>query len=907
VVGREELITRAWPNRSVEEGNLKFQIGLLRRALGDGRAGHRYIAAIPGRGDSFVAAVRLAEDAPSVVQIAATARKHNLPVLLTRLVGRDQTDGRLVGQLRRQRLLTIVGPGGIGKTSVALAVADALVEAYGDGVWLVDLAPLADPRLVLSAVASAIGMEVRSADPVRGLIALLRDERMLLVLENCEHVIDAAAAFALAILKGARGVHILATSREPLRVEGERVHRLSSLPSPATAIGLTAAEALTFPAVQLFIERAAASSGEFELSDADAPIVAAICQRLDGIPLAIEFAAARVDAFGVRGLAARLDDRLRLLTTGRRMAVPRHRTISATLDWSYSLLSEAEQTIFRRLAIFAGGFTLEAAGAVAADTDHPAAAVIELAADLVTKSLVRADVNENEPRLQLPETTRAYALQKLADSGECDAIARRHAAYYCDLFDSGAHESADADDRSTVCAIEIGNLRAALGWAFGQTGDPAVAVRLAAAAVPLWISTSMLAEGHQWMEKAMRSLDGARLRGGRWEMVLQATLGVSRQFAKAITAAVSEALSRALELAERLGDADYQLRIIHNLWIYHLRLGEVRRTLALAQRAEAVALSLADPVATTTVDRMFGSSLYCAGEPASARIRLERLLRLPPPSARCSYILRFGFDQLVVARYVLAHILWIQGLPDQAVRAGRLAVEEARELQHPLTLCGALASAAALSLRIGDLVTGRELSAEILERAERHSLANYHAYALALQDRLALQGGTSNLRVEEIRAALDRWHASHLHIYLTMSDFADVVADAGYVDEISAIVDETLERAELNQELWAFPEILRVKGRILLSRKEPDPDLAEEYFVRSLDRARAQGAPAWELRTAVSLALLKREQGQPEKGREALQAAYARFREGLDTADLKRASRLLDELGGPRVADAGSP
>jgi len=230
-------------------------------------------------------------------------RRHESTIyrgLLTRLVGRAQTVGRLEGQLRRQRLLTIVGPGGIGKTSVALAVAEALVEAYEDGVWLVDLAPLADPRLVPSAVASAIGMEVRSDDPVRGLIALLRDERMLLVLENCEHVIEAATAFALAILKGARGVHILATSREPLRVEGERVHRLSPLPSPATAIGLTAAETLTFPAVQLFVERAAASLGEFELSDADAPIVAEICQRLDGLPLAIEFAAARVDVFGVR-------------------------------------------------------------------------------------------------------------------------------------------------------------------------------------------------------------------------------------------------------------------------------------------------------------------------------------------------------------------------------------------------------------------------------------------------------------------------------------------------------------------------------------------------------------------------------------------------------------------------------
>jgi len=261
----------------------------------------------------------------------------------------------------------------------------------------------------------------------------------------------------------------------------------------------------------------------------------------------------------------------------------------------------------------------------------------------------------------------------------------------------------------------------------------------------------------------------------------------------------------------------------------------------------------------------------------------------------------------VVARYVLAQILLLQGFPDQAVQAGRAAVEEARQLQHPVTLCGALAwGGSALSLRIGDLVGAGRLAAELLDYAAAHSLADYHGFGIAMQAILSLKSGTSDIALEQVRAALDHWRASKWHIYLTMSDFAEIVANAGHVEEISAIVDETLERAERNQELWAFPEALRIKGELLLARNEPDPGLAEEYFVGSLDRARTQGTPSWELRTAMSIARLKRHQGKREEARGLLELAYGRFTEGFDTADLKRAKQLLSELGGAPERQASS-
>ncbi len=896
LVSKEELITRVWPSTHVAEGNLKFQVAALRRALGDGRDGRRYLETSPGQGYRFVAAVTVGNDVAHTAPVPSVLTyPHNLPGRLTHLIGRADLVAKLVDQLPRQRLLTVVGPGGIGKTSVAVAVAERLIGAYENGVWLVDLARLADPTLVRSTVAAAVGVEVNREEPLVSLVGALRDKRMLIVLDNCAHVVDAVATLVVAIVRSAPGVHILATSREPLRVEGEHVHRLGPLENPPASARLDAAATMRFPAIQLFVGQAAASIGEFELRDEDASIVGEICRKLDGIPLAIEFAAARVGVLGVRGLAARLDDRLRVLTSGRRTALGHHRTMRAALDWSYDLLTASEQTIFLRLAIFAGGFTLAAAAAVTNDASHSGDDVVDLVLELAAKSLVAADVDDAEPRFRLLETTRAYALEKLAESGEREAMARRHAAYYRYLFEASAH---DAADESATYALEIDNLRAALAWAFGPGGDLSVGVCLAAESVPLWVLMSLLDECHGWKERAIRSLDEAGLRGTRQEMVLQAALGISLQFAKGVTAEAHAALSRALELAEHLGDAEYHLRIIHSLWVYHTRLGEVRTTLALARQAETVAVSIADPVARATADRMLGVSLHGAGEHGSARICLERLLRIQPPASRRAYIRRFGFDQRVVARYVLAQILWVQGFPDQAVQAGRRSVEEARDLQHPLSLCGALAWAGtALSLRIGDLAAAQAFSEELVEYAERNSLADYHAYGLAVQAILWLRSGSSEAGIEQIRGALNRWRASKWHIYLTMDDFAEAVANAGHVEEISAIVDETLERAERNQELWAFPEALRLKGELLLLQNESNLGLGEKYFVRSLDLARAQGALSWELRTATSIARLKRMQGRREEARDLLGTAYARFTEGFETDDLKRAKQLLKELG----------
>jgi predicted ATPase/DNA-binding winged helix-turn-helix (wHTH) protein len=426
LVSKRNLMAWVWPDTFVDDANLKVQIAVLRRTLGEGRDGNRYISTVAGRGYCFVMPLMEAGATPAL-HAAATKRLPNLPASVTPLIGRGDTVSKLAAQLSHNRLITLAGPGGIGKTSVALAVAERLTAHYEHGVWFVDLTSIRDPLLVPHAVASAIGFPPALETGFPSLLSFLRGKRMLVLLDSCEHVIEGAAGFALGALREAPRVHVLATSREPLRVDCERVHRLFPLASPAASPVLSAADALGFPSIQLFVERAAGALGEFQLQEADVGPVVNICRKLDGLPLAIEFAAAAVDTLGIDGVASRLGNPLRLPALGRRTAASRHRTLRAALDWSYHLLTHAEQTVLRRLAVFSERFTLETAATVLADAMHPESEIVHLVAALVAKSLIAVDNIAGERRFQLLETTRAYACEKLVESGEMDAMLRRHA------------------------------------------------------------------------------------------------------------------------------------------------------------------------------------------------------------------------------------------------------------------------------------------------------------------------------------------------------------------------------------------------------------------------------------------------------------------------------------------------
>jgi predicted ATPase/DNA-binding winged helix-turn-helix (wHTH) protein len=894
-VTKEQLLARAWPSTSVDETSLRAQIKALRRALEDGRGGCRYVLNIPGRGYRFVAPVTRS-DAESGPGIAV--RINNLPRRLTQPIGRDGIIGTVATRLQQQRLITIVGPGGIGKTTVAVAVANRLLDTYKDGIAFIDLGPLAAARMVAGAIATALGLAVIAQDPSPGLIAFLRDRHMLLVLDNCEHVVETAAVLAEELLRATFGVHILATSREPLRAEGEVVHRLPPLETPPSSGTFTAADALAFSSVRLFVERAAASAEGFELSDENAAGVAYICRRLDGIALAIELAAGRLDAFGVRRIAALLDDRFRLLTHGRRTALPRHQTLRATFDWSYEILPESERAVLRRVGIFAGDFTLEAAAAVVAFGSITTSQAAEGVANLVAKSLIVRRISDGIEQYRLLDTTRAYARERLRDSGETGRFARRLAEYLRGLFERAAVEIETRPRAQWLAAYgpHLDNLRAALGWAFSRDGDAGIGVALTAAAVPLWTHLSLNEECRSRVETALTNLAADPEGGARRDMELHAALAAAAHYTT-MGPERSVALARTLHLAEELEDNDYRLRALWGLWTDHINRGQLRSALDMAQRFAAAAG--ADPGDSPIADRMIGLSLYFLGDQTNARVHIERMLARYVAPTPDTHVIRFQFDQRVAARVSLAEVLWLLGFPEKAMRMVESGLDDARASGHKLSISYALAaSACPVALHVGDLGAVERFVA-LLEQPASHALSPWLRWARCYKGVVLIRRGDIAQGLETLQAGLGGMPEGAFHMRYTafLGELADALGAAGAAAHALETIDRALGRSERHEERWCTAELLRIKGRLLLLAGEPGASTAaEDLFRRSLDLAREQRALSWELRIAIDLTRLKADQGRPADAGDLLRCVYDRFSEGFETADLQRAKRLLDQL-----------
>ena len=493
-------------------------------------------------------------------------------------------------EVSQHRLLSLVGPGGIGKTTVAIAIADCM-HADFDAVAFVDLAPIENGTQMAAAAAAGLGLNLRLQDnPVDEIAAAVEHRRVLILFDNCEHLVDVAAAFIEALLSSAPTLTVLATSRERLRATGEWVRQISALDVPPKSFTLSAEEMRRYPAVEMFEERAAFALGGYQISDTDAPYVGEICRRLDGIALAIELAAGRLLGLGVPGLANSLKDSFSILTHGRRTALPRHQTLRATLDWSYRLLSPEDQAALRCLSVFSGSFTLEDAAFVMGPLIRSGEANERLTS-VLEKSLVVATSEERTFRYRLLHTTRAYGQDKLEESGEANSQRQRHADHVKAVFDRA---NAEWDHRPTADWLrtyerELGNLRATLDWAFSKEGDGAVGAALTAAAAPIWFHLSLLDEGLSRVERAIAWLKDQSTPDRRLMMQLYAISGWPQMRAIKGISSGAAAWREVLALAVELDDADYQLRAIWALWIDRVNNSEAAESLVLADRFAVLA------------------------------------------------------------------------------------------------------------------------------------------------------------------------------------------------------------------------------------------------------------------------------------------------------------------------------
>ncbi|WP_024512987.1 hypothetical protein, partial [Bradyrhizobium sp. ARR65] len=799
------------------------------------------------------------------------------------------------------RLVSLTGAGGIGKTQLALAAARQVVPNFSGGVWLAELSPLADPGLLPATVAAAVGLELGGGEISAQRVALaLADRRLLLVLDTCEHVIGAAAGMVEALLHASPAAHVIATSREPLKAEGEWIYLVPPLAVPA----VESDNFWQYGAARLFVLRSRASGAHVSEDRHVAAFIATICRRLDGIPLAIELAAARGGAFGIEALAAGLDDRFRLLTGGRRMALLRHQTLRATLDWSYELLSEPERVILRRLAIFAGVFRLEAASTVVASPELPQSEVVEGLANLVAKSLVAAEVDGRVARYRLLDTTRAYAIEKLGESGESERLARRHAEYYKDFFERA---EAALDARSTVEWLDdygrqIDNLRAALDWAFSPNGEVSIGVALTAAAVPLWMHLSLLDECRNRVVRALAAIEVGTNPDARLEMKLHAALGGLLMYAYALKDAVTRAgaaWTRAFEIAESLDDAEYRLTSLWGLWFFQFASSGHRVALKLAERFCALAANGPDPNYRLVGERMMAISQHYLGDLPSARRHLDRALGEYVTANHTSPVLRFQFRPHVAARVLLAWILWLEGFPDQAIRAAEKSVEEARGADHVISLCYALAQACAITLSVGDLAAAESYVRVLVDQSTRHSLPFWAALGRSHRGSLLIMRGDVDAGLRLLRAG--DFELGEGRVAWRSVTFSTVTAEAlgrtGQIGDGLIMVEAAIDHCERTEELWLFPELLRVKSELLLLQSGSSAAAtAEDHFRQALDWARRQGALSWELRAATSFARLLRDQGRPAEAMALLQPVYDRFTEGFATVDLQAAKAIIDAL-----------
>jgi predicted ATPase/DNA-binding winged helix-turn-helix (wHTH) protein len=844
VVSKAELVAHAWPDCFVHDDNLKVNVAALRRQLADRDRDTVYIATIAGRGYKFVARIEgddgrdaLAHDRPQPAG----------PPEVPQLYGREEVAGIIAQKLVHPGYVTIAGPGGVGKTSLAIAIAERMRGEFPGGIVFVDLSTIDDPRFVMPALATAVGVSLGLEDPLAGVIAVLRQSRTLLIVDNCEHVSAMAAAAIDRIAAAIPSAAIIATSRAPLRTRHEHVHFLAGLAYPQDQRGLRAREAHTFPAVQLFVARAK-SAGAFQLTDDNVESIVSICTRVEGLALAIELAAGNAAIFTPSALDTALQQGLHTLGHGPRQAPLRHQTLEAALDWSYRLLPESEAVLLRLASVFAGRFTADDADALFSAGYLDPLAGRDALAQLVAKSMVSAELEDGAIHYRLVESTRSYARQRLATAPERQRAKRQFAsrmrAWLCHAEQAWSTDSPQPWLRKYRSRID--DVRAAIGWAFGPDGDAQIGVDLVVSALPLWQELSAFREMLAAVDLALN----ARRDPSPETALATAKLTIARAWALTLALRLRPETGAAwrdgIRHAAEAGSVDYQMRAVWGQAVHLAYTGRPREALqGLKRFGTASGLEWS---AVPDAERLLAHIEVYAGRLSSASRRLEALASVWEGLEDRPGLSRFQMDLGVAIAMSRSFLLWLTGEPERASGMAMAAVSRANRLGHLISQGNAISLAALpVAYLTGNLETASRL---------QHQLAQ-----ISIQENISVWPGTSQFFAGAIAAA--RGDGAGLAMmqdgidelagggWLTRVAFyrcilAEALLQSGETDKAEHGLEHALASPYLRQERWCHPEIFRLAGLLRASRGRSTE--AERFFAKAVRCARSMQARALELR-----------------------------------------------------------
>jgi predicted ATPase/DNA-binding winged helix-turn-helix (wHTH) protein len=893
LVSKEELIVAAWGQTAVHDANLKVNIFSLRRALRDTQTPPRYIVTVPRRGYRFVAPVSVnAADRPEPGDDTAPQEPCSLPPQGD-VVGREADIERVLASLLKDRQVTLVGPGGVGKTTVAVAVGYAMQAVCPDGICLIDLSTLEDPMLVLPTVARALGLRGDPVDLLAAVVDYLRQRRMLIVLDSCEHVLAIAGLLAQKLFVVDGQSRLLATSREPLGTITERVARLDPLECPPAGILLSVARARSFPAIELFARRAAEWSG-YSLIEADCAVVGLICRSLDGLPLAIELAAGSLEGHSPRELRVMLDEHLSVLSQRIPGAPPRQQTLLATIDWSYRLLPEDQSTLFRRISLFAGAFDLEDVVTIAAAATLDGTAVAVGLGGLVAKSLLVAEASGPELHYWLLDSTRPYAAEQLrADPLEPQAQ-YAYALRILSLFEQSEAEWVwrETHDWLIRYRARLADLRKTLGWAFGPATQTWLGIRLTVAAIPLWFEMSAIAEARARVELA---LENARLIACDpvSQMKLAGFRAWSMSHARTLLPETERAWLSAIGFARSAHQVDYQLRFLVGLASYLINTGRLDEAVESLEQFRALSEGHREWSAAPEADLLRARASAYSGDLIAGRELLERLARAYPRVDRRSRMAGFQVDRFIEIRCHLPFVAWLNGQREYAARTAHEAVEAAGKLGHLLSQSNALALAAIpVAYWNADRMALEGYTLRLRANLDLESIPLWnplaHFFEAVLRDLRGERDAVADMR-KSVEQLIESRFVERVGLYLGI--VAEALVNQSRLTEANGVVTTALEYAERQNERWCRPELQRIRAAI--TRLAGDPADAESLLRSALAEAHALRATSLELRIATDLAAIHLESGRRSEAIRVLDPVFNRFTEGFATKDLILASQLL--------------